>query len=423
MAVSVIHPEEMPAFRKFTSEIAESGSGRTENLHCTTKAGGSVPVEVSASYVANIFGRDCLVAIVRDISDRLRVMKEIEDLSRFPSENPFPVLRLASDGRILYANPAASSLVDSLADRVAEHVPADWIAVVDRALKTRAVQELEVSCGDRIYRYYFWPIASEDYVNTYGQDITERQQAIQVLEQSEKRLRQLDAMKNSFIAMISHEMNTPLACIGGAVSMLSDPRFGAERESREKILALAQRNHDRLVRLCSDTIDVGQILAGTLVLEVSDADLAHAVRSACGALVFLAASKGVEVATNLPEEPLPVKIDPRRMEQVVRNLVRNALEAARTRVEVVVRKDEAGWLIAVDDDGPGFDLDEMPHLFDVFFMGARKQKSGGGVGFGLPIAKTIVELHGGTVAIENRRDKSDSDRIIGARSTIILPAR
>ena len=143
------------------------------------------------------------IAIKEDITERKRAEEEIGGLARFPSENPTPILRLAAEGRILYANEASSSLLEEWRCTVGSLAPAFWQDIVHTALATRSGREVEVEYGLRVYSFFVAPIPAAGYVNLYGRDVTERTRAEEVLSESEERYRQL--VEASPDAIILHD--------------------------------------------------------------------------------------------------------------------------------------------------------------------------------------------------------------------------
>ena len=141
----------------------------------------------------------------RDVTERKLAEEQIESLSRFPAENPNPLLRLQRDGTLIYANPSARSLLQLCGCEVGQRMPADWAGLVADSAASGAGKEVEVACDQRVYSFIFAPIQTAGYVNAYGRDITERKRAEQELRDSERRYRTLFESANTAILIFEPE--------------------------------------------------------------------------------------------------------------------------------------------------------------------------------------------------------------------------
>ena len=140
---------------------------------------------------ATVFDHDgkptLLTGVAQDITVRKQEEDEIRSLSRFPAENPNPIMRFSQSGRILYANQASESLLIDWKRTIGQDLPADWYGRIAMVIESGQNQEVEVNCAGRIFSCILAPIRGEDYLNLYGQDITERKQAEQSVLESEQR--------------------------------------------------------------------------------------------------------------------------------------------------------------------------------------------------------------------------------------------
>jgi nitrogen-specific signal transduction histidine kinase/ActR/RegA family two-component response regulator len=203
-------------------------------------------------------------------------------------------------------------------------------------------------------------------------------------------------MRDEFMAKVSHELRTPLQAILGWTSMLrADPGDG-ERLARG--IEVIERNAHTQVHLIEDILDVSRIITGKLSLQRQPVAVRPAVEAALESLTPKAEQKGVRLAGPEAGAPLLVFADPDRLQQVISNLVSNAVkytpEGGTVRVALEQRRDKA--LISVIDDGDGIDPKVLPHIFHPFRQGAGKG-DGSGLGLGLAIVRQLVEMHGGDV--------------------------
>lgn len=237
----------------------------------------------------------------------------------------------------------------------------------------------------------------------------------------ERRLKELVTMQNDFVSMTSHELNTPLAVIAGSMSLLTERVFGPLNEQQEKHMAIIERNVARLQRLVRDLLDISRIDSGRLTIQPASADLRGPIMSACQSLYVIAQERGITLAFPSADSPsVKAVVDVDRVEQVVLNLVNNALRFASSRVDVTLAELHAGngreIRIAVEDDGPGIAEADLANLFIKFFRGQKPQQAGKGTGLGLAIVKGLVEAHDGTVTAENRAEG-------GSRFIVTIPAQ
>ncbi len=168
---------------------ADRGGVLFETVHLR-KDGSTFPVEVS-SQGAKIGNVRTLVSIVRDISERKQAEAEIASLSRFPTENPNPVLRVQNDGLITHANAASRELLEMWNCEVNAYLPPEWKELIAQTVKIGSNKILDVHCNKVLYSFMVVPVLDAGYVNLYGRDITERERAEEALRKREAEIRSL----------------------------------------------------------------------------------------------------------------------------------------------------------------------------------------------------------------------------------------
>ena len=223
--------------------------------------------------------------------------------------------------------------------------------------------------------------------------------------------------RDEFMAKVSHELRTPLQAILGWTAMLREADGDGSQVARA--LEVIERNARAQVHLIDDILDVSRILAGKLALDAEAIDLGEVVRGAVETLEPQARDEGIELAYRPPGEPLALEGDPLRLQQVVINLINNALKYTPRggKVDVELRRDGAVAEIEVCDDGVGMDGDLLTEAFQPFRRGPGRGDRAGtqGLGLGLSIVQHLVEMHGGRVSAE-----SDGEGC-GSTLTVRLP--
>jgi signal transduction histidine kinase len=224
-------------------------------------------------------------------------------------------------------------------------------------------------------------------------------------------------VKDEFLATLSHELRTPLNVIVGRAQMLR-----AAADDPPKVIDVAvtiARNGEALTRLVEDLLDVSRMTFGSVQLERRSVDLSMLVESVAGGIQPAAEAKSIRLrVTTVPRVPR-VLGDPTRLQQVVWNLLTNAVKftPAGGEIRVVLRSTAGQVVLTVIDTGQGIDPEFLPRVFDMFRQAEpSSSRSTGGLGIGLSIVRRLVELHGGTVSVESGGPGH------GATFTVRLPA-
>jgi signal transduction histidine kinase len=242
-------------------------------------------------------------------------------------------------------------------------------------------------------------------------DITDRRKAEMELERQNKQLRQLDRLKDEFVALVSHELRTPLTSIRGYLELLND---GSNLTAEQlRFLETIDRNAQRLQRVVGDLLFCAQVEAGKLTLELAPLDLNTVVAEAAEAARPAADAKSIDLRTELAGLPT-VTGDRARLAQVVDNFVSNAIKftPADGSVTITTRDVTDGVELAVADTGTGIPAAELPNLFRRFFRTERATSDAiPGTGLGLAIAKAIVEGHHGRISVESAEGAGTTFRV------------
>jgi PAS domain S-box-containing protein len=232
-------------------------------------------------------------------------------------------------------------------------------------------------------------------------DITDRRAAEaerQRLLQERAAHAEASRIKDQFLATLSHELRTPLNAVLGWVSLINTGTLSDE-EVRRGLETIA-RNACAQAQLVEDLLDVSRIVSGKLQITATAMDLAEVADAAVDVVRPAADAKRIEVRTRIERRPVLIMGDADRLQQVLWNLLSNAVKFTppRGRVELQIEGGPRGVQMTVRDTGEGIPQSFLPHMFDRFRQAdASSTRAHGGLGLGLSIAKSIVELHGGTI--------------------------
>jgi len=218
-----------------------------------------------------------------------------------------------------------------------------------------------------------------------------------------KALRELDRLKDEFLAAVSHELRTPLTVISGSLELLAKQRDQLSG-SALKLVDQAERHVGRLQRNVEDLLDIAQLQEARIELQREFTGTPALLAEVVSAHEPIAAAKGQTLRVTLEEGLPPVLVDRRRMQQVLGNLVLNASRYAPEDTLIELRAKRVGDEVrfAVADEGPGVPAAERQRIFDKFYRGERTKQHVSGTGLGLAIARTLIELHGGRIWLEDR---------------------
>jgi signal transduction histidine kinase len=241
----------------------------------------------------------------------------------------------------------------------------------------------------------------------------EAERARRTLAEQNKRLRELDRLKDEFLSLVSHELRTPLTSIRGYLELVLDDEAGELNPEQRRFLLAVERNSGRLLRLVGDLLFVAQADAGRLTLERARVDLSVLAADCVEGARPTADQKSIELELATGKVPALVG-DRGRLAQVLDNLVSNALKFTPEggRVEVRTAAADGHVVLEVADSGIGIPTTEQPRLFERFFRAAAATEQAiPGTGLGLAIVKAIVEAHGGRIGVESEPGSGTTFRI------------
>ncbi len=219
-----------------------------------------------------------------------------------------------------------------------------------------------------------------------------------------ERTKELDRLKSEFVAVVSHEVRTPLTSIKGSLELLGDDRFHKLPPPQKELLGICQANTERLINLINDILDFSKLESSKLSLSIESIDAGAVLTEAVENIRSLAGQKAVEIELKVDVSTGTIEADPMRIGQVATNLLGNAIKFSpeRSRIEIFASGDESQITISVKDYGRGIAQRDLNRLFQRFAqLDSTTTRKAGGTGLGLVISKGIVEQHGGKIWVES----------------------
>lgn len=231
------------------------------------------------------------------------------------------------------------------------------------------------------------------------------------LARANEELNKLDQMKSDFIATVSHELRTPLTAIKNAVDLLVNKEAGPLTNHQDRFLSIAARNIRRLSTMINDILDFSKIEAGKLELRFAEVHLASVIKQVLATYQAQAQTGAVRLQMDCDQDMPAVYGDPDRLEQVMGNLLGNALKFTPKggQITLTAHRGQEAVEVRVADTGVGIAPEHQVHLFERFYqVGDSLTKSTVGSGLGLAIVKELVEAHGGTIRVESEVGKGST---------------
>ena len=383
-----------------------------------------------------------MLGLVADITDRKQIEAELRQknaiLDTINKSAPTPIFVKDRQGRIIYANPATLEVLGKSSAEVIGYCDSDLYpnrqdatTVMDndrRIMESGQTEVVEESPdGIRTFLSMKSPYCNEvgEVIGLIGiaNDISDRVQLERdrerILQQEQvarKASEDANRIKDEFLAVLSHELRTPLNPILGWAKLLRSKKL--DEATVNRALETIERNAQIQTQLIEDLLDVSRILQGKLNLSVSPVDLDFIIRAAIETAQLAAEAKFIQIRTAIAPNVGQVLGDPSRLQQVVWNILSNAVKFTPTggRVEIRLEKYNNHAQVIISDTGKGIALEFLPYVFDYFRQAdSATTRKFGGLGLGLAIVRQIVDLHGGTVFVESLGEGQ------GATFTVRLP--
>jgi PAS domain S-box-containing protein len=376
--------------------------------------------------------------IARDITDRKRTEEERENFVRLIENSPDFIGMCDLEGIPFFVNRAGLELVGLDDLDAARQVPVasfffpeDHVRMMHEffpSVLERGHGEIEVrfrnfKTGEARWMAYKVVTLSDASgrpigFGTVSQDVTERKRLADDLRRLAADLSDADRRKNEFLAMLAHELRNPLAPISNTVKALR--RGGIDQETVRVSSELLQRQVGQMSRLVDDLLDMSRITRGKIELRRARIELAPIIEHAVEVVRPMFRTLDHELTVILPSQPVYLNADRARLTQVVGNLLNNAGKFTDRggHVWLTVEQDGDQAVIRVRDTGIGIQAEQLPRVFQMFAqVDTSLERSRDGLGIGLTLVKTLVELHGGTV---EARSKGPG---LGSEFSVRLPAQ
>ncbi|HEY9607341.1 MAG TPA: response regulator [Allocoleopsis sp.] len=416
---SYFQPED---YARLLHQLKEKGQIRNDEVQLRRADGASIWVRLSETN-SRVDGQTIIEGLIEDISDRFlaeQALKASESrFRRLVAANMIGCTFWDISGKITDANDAFLRMVgytrdDLLAGKLnwktmtpAEQLHLSEQAIVQmREFGAASAFEKDYICSDgsRVPAIFGGVLleGSEDQGVSFVLDLSERKQLENQLRQQAEQLEQANRLKDEFLAVLSHELRSPLNSILGWAKLLRTRNFDPATMTRA--IETIERNATLQTQLIEDLLDVSRILQGKISLNVIPTNLASTIKAALETMHLAAQAKSIQVECLLDSSVGLVSGDPNRLQQVVWNLLSNAIKFTPPggRVQISLKNQGSQAQIQVRDTGKGISAEFLPHVFDYFRQAdASTTRSQGGLGLGLAIVRHLVELHGGTVSADS----------------------
>jgi PAS domain S-box-containing protein len=359
---------------------------------------------------------------VRENEERLRMALDVAQIAAWEWHMPSGQMRWSTDPEVVFGFPRGSFGPELRITRVVHPDDRDRLEAATAAALTSGTYEAEYRAtrpdGTIAWikeRGRLFADGDGDRIVGISRDVTSERLAAQDRERllkSEREARdeaeRQSRLKDEFLATLSHELRTPMNAILGWLSILESGKPIREVHSA---LAVIARNAEMQAKLIDDLLDMNRMMAGNVRLDIAPVDVGALLQTTIQSLHPGAQARQVQLIGSVDSGVGEVLADGRRLQQVIWNLVHNAIKftGPNGRVDVRVQRTEAGLEISVRDNGQGITPSFLPHVFERFRQqDASSTRSAFGLGLGLSIAKHLVELHGGTITASSGGDGKGS---------------
>ena len=343
------------------------------------------------------------VVTFSDITERKKNEEEIKSLSKFPSENPSPVLRVDNYGTILFSNKPGFVILDLWGIQVGQPIPKDWQEHLSDVVRSDLNKNYEIKCNNQIFSITLAPVKEERYVNLYGRDITDQKKLEDALIQSEK-LKSIGTITTG----IAHEFNNILAIISGNVQLM-EKEYKDHEELTNALRTIKKATGDgaeissKMLKFAKTGEDNKEFVSFDLKVMIK-----QSIEFTMPRWKNMAQANGIDYQMNTDgiKNIAPIMCNPTEMRKLFINIINNALDAMPDGGSLSFKtwssKDTV--FVSITDTGKGMTEDVMKNIFDPFFTTRRPE----GTGLGMSIAYSTIKSHGGKIEVESEVGKGST---------------
>ena len=415
--VSLIMPEDVvDEAQQFFDQIRGGESVDAIEVRRRTKSGQEIEISVRFSPIrdesGNVVG---FSAVCRDITDQKRAEREITKLSLVARHTDNAVVITDAQGFTEWVNEGFTRISGFTAEDIHGRKPGHLLQGPDSDEKVISHMREQIAAGEgfnvEIVNYTkdkrpYWLAIEARPLHDDGKQLTgfmAVQRDVTALKSAQQQARDEVDRRDTFLAMLSHELRNPLSAIKNGLEVLDRER-NTDTSTREEIEEVLRTQVTQMSRLLDDLLDVSRLTQDKIAVRRQPMDLRRAAEAAAAAVKPLAMRRGCELILNLPETPVIVEGDSARLQQVQVNLLTNAMRHSHMGdpVTLEIKTTDTDAVITVTDIGEGMDRETQTKIFEMFFQNdSDLARTEGGLGVGLSLVQEFVAKHGGQVSVHS----------------------